>query len=93
MLRLLWKKKLSLRSMRKLLSEEFLIAQFLRRICFYPLRQLLAKQDSIANSINAFIEQYESVTVENKSYNKSSFSRANNVDSVDSVEAIVYGNK
>ena len=90
MLRLLWKKKLSLRSTRKLLSEEFLIAQFLRRICFYPLRQLLAKQDSIANSINAFIEQYESVTVESKSYNKSSFSRANNVDSV---EAIVYGNK
>ena len=46
-----------------------------------PLRQLVVKQDSIAHAVNAFIEKYEPVTVENKSYNNSSFFRANNVDS------------
>ena len=55
-----------------------------------PLRQLVIKQDSIAYAVNAFIEKYEPVTVENKSYNNSSFFRANNVDSV---EVKVYGNK
>lgn len=55
-----------------------------------PLRQLVIKQDSIAYAVNAFIEKYESVTVESKSYNNSSFFRANNVDSV---EVKVYGNK
>lgn len=54
-----------------------------------PLRQLVIKQDSIAHAVNAFIEKYEPVTVESKSYNKSSFFRANNVDSV---EVKVYGN-
>ncbi|OYP64146.1 hypothetical protein [Prevotella sp. P3-122] len=46
-----------------------------------PLRQLVVKQDSIAHAVKAFIEKYEPVTVENKSYNNSSFFRANNVDS------------
>lgn len=55
-----------------------------------PLRQLVVKQDSIAHAVNAFIEKYELVTVESKSYNNSSFFRANNVDSV---EVKVYGNK
>lgn len=55
-----------------------------------PLRQLVIKQDSIAHAVNAFIEKYEPVTVESKSYNNSSFFRANNVDSV---EVKVYGNK
>lgn len=55
-----------------------------------PLRQLVVKQDSIAHAVNAFIEKYEPVTVESKSYNNSSFFRANNVDSV---EVKVYGNK
>ena len=55
-----------------------------------PLRQLVTKQDSIAHAVNAFIEKYEPVTVESKSYNNSSFFRANNVDSV---EVKVYGNK
>lgn len=54
-----------------------------------PLRQLVIKQDSIAHAVNAFIEKYEPVTVESKSYNNSSFFRANNVDSV---EVKVYGN-
>ena len=48
-----------------------------------PLRQLVKKQDSIAHAVNAFIEKYEPVTVESKSYNNSSFFRANNVDSVE----------
>ena len=47
-----------------------------------PLRQLVTKQDSIAHAVNAFIEKYEPVTVESKSYNNSSFFRANKVDSV-----------
>lgn len=55
-----------------------------------PLRQLGVKQDSIAHAVNAFIEKYEPVTVESKSYNNSSFFRANNVDSV---EVKVFGNK
>ena len=55
-----------------------------------PLRQLVVKQDSIAHAVNAFIEKYEPVIVESKSYNNSSFFRANNVDSV---EVKVYGNK
>lgn len=55
-----------------------------------PLRQLVVKQDSIAHAVNAFIEKYEPVTVESKSYNNSSFFRANNVDSV---EVKVYRNK
>ena len=55
-----------------------------------PLRQLVLKQDSIAHAVNAFIEKYEPVTVESKSYNNSSFFRANNVDSV---EVKVFGNK
>lgn len=55
-----------------------------------PLRQLVIKQDSIAHAVNAFIEKYEPVTVESKSYNNSSFFRANNVDSV---EVKVFGNK
>ena len=55
-----------------------------------PLRQLVTKQDSIAHAVNAFIEKYELVTVESKSYNNSSFFRANNVDSV---EVKVFGNK
>lgn len=55
-----------------------------------PLRQLVVKQDSIAHAVNAFIEKYEPVTVESKSYNNSSFFRANNVDSV---EVKVFGNK
>ena len=55
-----------------------------------PLRQLIIKQDSIAHAVNAFIEKYESVTVESKSYNNSAFFRANNVDSV---EVKVYRNK
>lgn len=55
-----------------------------------PLRQLVTKQDSIAHAVNAFIEKYEPVTVESKSYNNSSFFRANNVDSV---EVKVFGNK
>ena len=55
-----------------------------------PLRQLVIKQDSIAHAVNAFIEKYEPVTVESKSYNNSSFFRANNVDSV---AVKVYGNK
>lgn len=33
-----------------------------------PLRQLVAKQDSIAHAVNAFIEKYEPVTIESKSY-------------------------
>lgn len=55
-----------------------------------PLRQLVTKQDSIAHAVNAFIEKYEPVIVESKSYNNSSFFRANNVDSV---EVKVFGNK
>ena len=55
-----------------------------------PLCQLVAKQDSIAHAVNTFIEKYEPVTVESKSYNNSSFFRANNVDSV---EIKVFGNK
>ena len=55
-----------------------------------PLRQLVVKQDSIAHAVNAFIKKYEPVTVESKSYNNSSFFRANNVDSV---EVKVFGNK
>ncbi len=55
-----------------------------------PLRQLVIKQDSIAHAVNAFIEKYEPVTVESKSFNNSSFFRAKNVDSV---EVKVYGNK
>ena len=55
-----------------------------------PLRQLVIKQDSIAHAVNAFIEKYEPVIVESKSYNNSSFFRANNVDSV---KVKVYGNK
>lgn len=55
-----------------------------------PLRQLIIKQDSIAHAVNAFIEKYEPVTVESKSYNNSSFFRTNNVDSV---KVKVYGNK
>ena len=55
-----------------------------------PLRQLVVKQDSIAHAVNAFIEKYGPVTVESKSYNNSSFFRANNVDSV---EIKVFGNK
>ena len=55
-----------------------------------PLRQLVIKQDSIAHAVNAFIENYEPVTVESQSYNNSSSFRANNVDSV---EVKVYGNK
>ena len=55
-----------------------------------PLRQLVVKQDSIAHAVNAFIEKYEPVTVESKSYNNSSFFRANYVDSV---EVKVFGNK
>lgn len=55
-----------------------------------PLRQLGVKQDSIAHAVNAFIEKYEPVTFESKSYNNSSFFRANNVDSV---EVKVFGNK
>lgn len=54
-----------------------------------PLRQLVIKQDSIAHAVNAFIEKYEPLTVESKSYNNSSVFRANNVDSV---EVKVYGN-
>ena len=46
--------------------------------------------DSIAHAVNAFIEKYDPVTVESKSYNNSSFFRANNVDSV---EVKVFGNK
>ena len=45
---------------------------------------------SIAHAVNAFIEKYEPVIVESKSYNNSSFFRANNVDSV---EVKVFGNK
>ena len=55
-----------------------------------PLHQLVIKQDSIAHAVNAFIEKYEPVIVESKSYNNSSFFRANNVDSV---KVKVYGNK
>lgn len=55
-----------------------------------PLRQLVVKQDSIAHALNAFIEKYEPVSVESKSYHNSSFFKANNVDSV---EVKVYGNK
>ena len=55
-----------------------------------PLRQLVIKQDSIAHAVNAFIENYEPVTVESQSYNNSSSFRANNVDLV---EVKVYGNK
>lgn len=55
-----------------------------------PLRQLVIKQDSIAHAVNDFIEKYEPVTVESKSYNNSSFFRANNVCSV---EVKVYRNK
>ena len=55
-----------------------------------PLRQLVIKQDSIAHAVNAFIENYEPVTVESQSYNNSSSFRANNVDSV---EVKVYANK
>lgn len=55
-----------------------------------PLRQLVVKQDSIAQALNAFIEKYEPVSIESKAYHNSSFFRANNVDSV---ELKVYGNK
>lgn len=53
-----------------------------------PLRQLVVMQDSISHSLNAFIEKYEPVNVESKSYHNSSFFRANNVDSV---EVKIYG--
>lgn len=55
-----------------------------------PLRQLVVKQDSIAHAISVLIDKYEPVSIESKSYNNSSFFRANNVDSV---EVKVYGNK
>lgn len=55
-----------------------------------PLCQLVIKQGSIAHALNACIEKYEPVTVESKSYNNSSFFRANYVDSV---EVKVSGNK
>ena len=55
-----------------------------------PLHQFVIKQDSIAHGVNAFIEKYEPVSIESKSYNNSSFFRANNFDSV---EVKVYRNK
>lgn len=55
-----------------------------------PLRQLVIGQDSISRAFNTFIEKYEPVSVESRSYHNSSFFKANNVDSV---EVKVYGNK
>lgn len=47
-----------------------------------PLRDISAKQDSICKSIQFFIEKYEPVRVNTKTFNNSAFFNAERVDSV-----------
>lgn len=58
-----------------------------------PLLEIVVKQDSIIQSINRFSDKYRPdppVKVTSKTYNRSSFFRADNVDSV---QVKVYGNE
>lgn len=58
-----------------------------------PLQEIVVKQDSIIQSINRFTDKYRPVPpvkVTSKTYNRSSFFRADNVDSV---QVKVYGNE
>lgn len=47
-----------------------------------PLKELVQKQNSMINTMELFIEKYEPVKVESKSFYNSSFFQAGNIDSV-----------